>query len=86
VHAAAVIKAYRKKDDVLAEAVYSAVPASMVGRTQGIEIGPMSGRSNVVFWLEQRGLDATDERVDRIFAKAKAASGVLDEPEIRALL
>ena len=86
VHAAAVIKAYKKKDPALADAVYSGVPASMVGRTQGIEIGPMSGKSNVVYWLEQRGLDATDERVDRIFAKAKSASGVLDEDEVRKLL
>jgi 2-isopropylmalate synthase len=86
VHAAAVIKAYRKQDPVLADAVYSGVPASLVGRTQGIEIGPMSGRSNVIFWLEQRGLEATDDRVDRIFTRAKASSGVLDESEIRSLL
>ncbi len=49
VHAAAVIKAYKKKDPVLADAVYSGVPASLVGREQGIEIGPMSGKSNVVY-------------------------------------
>ena len=72
VHAAAVIKAFKKNDPVLADAVYSGVPASLVGREQTIEIGPMSGKSNVVYWLERRGLEATDERVDRIFAKAKA--------------
>ncbi|HUL75266.1 MAG TPA: LeuA family protein [Vicinamibacterales bacterium] len=82
VHAAAVIKAFRKHDPALADAVYSGVPASLVGREQAIEIGPMSGRSNVVFWLERHGLDATDERVDRIFAKAKAAATVLTETEI----
>ena len=86
VHAAAVIKAYRKKDDVLADAVYSGVPASLVGRTQGIEIGPMSGKSNVVFWLERRGIEPTDELVDRIFTKAKAADAVLTEAEIRKLV
>jgi len=86
VHAAAVIKAYKKKDPALADAVYSGVPASLVGREQGIEIGPMSGKSNVVYWLEKRGLDATDERVDRIFTKAKAAGAVLTEDEIRRLL
>jgi len=86
VHASAVIKAFKKKDAELADAVYSGVPASLVGREQIIEVGPMSGRSNVVFWLERRGLDATDERVDRIFAKAKAAAGVLSEEEIRQLL
>ena len=85
VHAAAVIKAYRKKDLELVDAVYSGVPASLVGREQEIEIGPMSGKSNVVFWLEKRGLPVTDAIVDRIFAKAKASTAVLEEAEIRAL-
>ena len=82
VHAAAVIKAFRKKDTALVDAVYSGVPASMVGREQEIEVGPMSGKSNVVFWLERRGLPVTDEAVDRIFAKAKASARVLEEGEI----
>jgi 2-isopropylmalate synthase len=83
VHAAAVIKALRKRDASLADAVYSGVPASLVGRAQAIEIGPMSGRSNVVFWLESHGLEATDELVDRIFTKAKSSSTVLTEAEVR---
>ena len=86
VHAAAVIKAYKKQDPELVDAVYSGIPAGLVGREQAIEIGPMSGRSNVIYWLERRGLEATDERIDRIFTKAKASSGVLTEAEIRALL
>jgi 2-isopropylmalate synthase len=86
VHAAAVIKAFKKKDLTLADAVYSAVPATMVGREQTIEVGPLSGKSNVIYWLERRGIEATEERVDRIFARAKAASGVLTEEEIRALV
>jgi 2-isopropylmalate synthase len=86
VHAAAVIKAYRKNDRELADAVYSAIPASLIGREQQIEVGPMSGKSNVVFWLEKRGLAATEEIVERIFAKAKGSTAVLTEDEIRALL
>ena len=86
VHASAVIKAFRKHDTALADAVYSGVPASLVGREQAIEIGPMSGRSNVVFWLERHGLEATDERVDRIFNEAKKSDAVLSEGEIAALL
>jgi len=43
----------------------------------------MSGKSNVVFWLEKRGLPATDEIVDRLFARAKASESVLTEEEIR---
>jgi 2-isopropylmalate synthase len=86
VHAAAVIKAYRKNDRELVDAVYSGVPASLIRREQEIEVGPMSGKSNVVFWLEKRGLPATDAIVDRIFAKAKASSYVLTEEEIRSVL
>ena len=85
VHAAAVIKAFRKNDRELVDAVYSAVPASLVGREQEIEVGPMSGKSNVVFWLEKRGIKATDDLVDRIFTAAKKSDGVLTEESIRAL-
>jgi 2-isopropylmalate synthase len=82
VHASAVIKAYRKQDHELVDAVYSGVPARMVGREQVVEVGPMSGRSNVLFWLEKRGLTASDEAIDRVFAKAKGSASVLSEDEI----
>ena len=86
VHAAAVIKAFRKGDLELVDAVYSGIPARMVGRRQEIEIGPMSGKSNVIFWLEQRGLPAPDDVVDRILETAKKAASVLTEAEIRAVI
>jgi isopropylmalate/homocitrate/citramalate synthase len=82
VHAAAVIKAYRKDDHELANRVYSGVPSHWFGLEQQIEIGPMSGKSNVVFWLERHGLDPTDERVERIFTRAKRADRLLTEDEI----
>ena len=84
VHAAAVIKAFRKNDKDLVDAVYSGVPASLIGREQQIDVGPMSGKSNVVFWLERHGYTATDELVDRIFTKAKSSSTVLTNEEIQA--
>ncbi len=86
VHAAAVIKAYRKQDPALVDAVYSGIPASLIGRTQEIEVGPMSGKSNVIYWLETRGHEASEVRVERIFAAAKRAHGVLTEAEILTLL
>jgi isopropylmalate/homocitrate/citramalate synthase len=86
VHAAAVVKAFRKGDRALMDAVYSAVPASLVGREQEIEVGPLSGRSNVVFWLEKRGLPATDEIVDRVFAAAKASNRVLTHDQIQRIV
>jgi 2-isopropylmalate synthase len=82
VHAAAVVKAFHKNDPELADTVYSGVPARLVGRSQQIEIGPMSGKSNVVFWLERHGMTAEDEMVDRIFRRAKASLTVLTEQEI----
>jgi 2-isopropylmalate synthase len=86
VHAAAMIKAFRKNDQELVDAVYSGVPATLVGREQEIDVGPMSGKSNVVFWLEKRGIKATDEIVDRIFAEAKKSDRVLTEQTIRSVL
>ena len=86
VHAAAVVKAFRKGDRALMDAVYAAVPASLVGREQEIEVGPLSGRSNVVFWLEKRGLPATDEMVDRVFAAAKASNRVLTHDQIQRIV
>src|SRR6266705_5891414 len=82
VHAAAVIKAYKKKDIALANAVYSGVPSHYFGLEQIIDIGPMSGKSNVLFWLERRGLPVNDEVVERIFKVAKSSDHTLSEAEI----
>jgi 2-isopropylmalate synthase len=86
VHAAAVVKAFRKGDRALMDAVYAAVPASLVGREQEIEIGPMSGRSNVIFWLERRGLPATDDVVDRVFAAAKGSNRTLTRDQVQSIV
>jgi 2-isopropylmalate synthase len=86
VHAAAVIKAYRKGEDWLADRIYSGVPASMIGRRQEIEVGPMSGRSNVEFWLQSRGIEPTAERVEAVFRRAKGVDRVLSEDEIRGIV
>ena len=82
VHAAAIIKAYRKNDIVLANTVYSGVPSHFFGMEQVIDIGPMSGKSNVLFWLERRGFPAFDEVVDRIYQRAKSSDHTLTEAEI----
>ena len=86
VHAAAVIKARRKGADWLADRVYSGVPASWVGRRQSIEIGPMSGESNVVHWLESHGIEPTAGRTRALFQRAKSVDRVLTDDEIRAAL
>ncbi len=86
VHAAAIIKALRKGDPWLADRVYSGVPAGMVGEAQEVEIGYMSGRSNVDFWLETHGFESSPELVNRILQAAKESPRVLTPDEIRALV
>jgi len=86
VHAAAVIKAFRKNDAWLADRVYSGVPAAEFGLSQRIEIGPMCGLSNIHFWLTSRGLPLKEELVQAIFQAAKASQRVLEDAEVEALV
>ena len=86
VHASAIVKAHAKGDEWLADRVYSAVPASMVGRKQVIEIGPMSGLSNVKFWLRENGYNPEDEELcARIFQAAKKTDRTLTKGELEVL-
>lgn len=82
VHAAAIIKAKRKGDDWLADRVYSGVPAGMVGRHQQIEVGFMSGASNVVYWLQQHGIEPNDQLVQDVLQAAKDRDRILTDEEI----
>lgn len=86
VHAAAIIKAKEKGDEYLANRVYSAVPADLFGRQQEIEIGPMSGQSNIVHWLQVRGIDPNPQLVERLLQKAKCSTKVLSEQEILKII
>ena len=85
VHAAAIIKAMQKGDGWLEDRVYSGVPASIVGRKQIIEISPVSGLSNVRFWLSQHGYDAGDDTLcEAVFRLAKKCDRTLSQAEIEA--
>src|ERR1700730_5243856 len=86
VHAAAIVKAYKKNDEELANSIYSGVPSHLFGLEQIIEVGPLSGKSNVIYWLEKRSIPATDELVDRIYNAAKQSERILTEREILALV
>ena len=86
VHAAAVIKALRKGQDWLANRVYSGVPAEYFGRSQVIEIGPMSGQSNVSYWLEAHGIPPDPLLVEAIFQACKEANCVLTDDDIQAFM
>jgi len=84
VHAAAVIKAYKKGDAWLADRVYSGVPAGMFGLEQVIKVGPMSGKSNVAWVLEKHGLEATEASVQSVLELAKRTPRLLTDDEVVA--
>lgn len=83
VHAAAVIKAMKKGDAWLANRVYSGVPSDLFGLAQRIRIGPMSGKSNVVFWLEQNRIEPEETLVESILGRAKSSRKLLTDSELR---
>jgi isopropylmalate/homocitrate/citramalate synthase len=85
VHAAAIIKAEEKGDAWLADRIYSGVPAGMVGLAQRIEISPMSGLSNVRYWLRRHGYDGDDDLCAFIFAEAKRRDRTFTDEEVDAL-
>jgi len=84
VHAAAVIKAFKKGDAWLADRIYSGVPAGMFGLEQVIRVGPMSGKSNVAWVLEKHGVEPTEERIQGVLALAKQTPRMLTDEEVLA--
>ena len=86
VHAAAIIKAQRLGYAGLADLIYSGVPAHTFGLRQEIEIGRMSGKSNVIFWLEQRGYRADNTLVEKILEAAHKSPAVLSDTELTPLI
>ena len=86
VHAAAVIKAIRRGDSDLADRIYSGVPAGWFGKEQAIEIGFMSGESNVVYWLKSRGIEPEERLVEHLFSIAKQTDHILSDSEVHAAI
>lgn len=82
VHASAILKARARGQEWLADRVYSSVPASLIGRRQVIDVGPMSGESNVVCWLQDHEIEPEPVLVKEIFRHAKEADQVLVDREI----
>jgi len=85
VHAAAIVKAFHSQNPEVADIVYSGVPANLFGLHQIIEIGPMSGKSNVLFWLERHGIPQEPATVNRVLDAAKKSARVLTDDELYAL-
>jgi 2-isopropylmalate synthase len=86
VHAAAIIKAEEKGDAYLADRIYSGVPAGDFGLHQRIEISPMSGVSNVRYWLRVHGYDADDAALcEHVFGAAKKSDHTFTDAEVHEL-
>lgn len=85
VHAAAIIKAQKKGNEWLADRVYSGVPAGMFGLQQIIEVGPMSGLSNVIYWLASHDYPQEEPLVKEIFQRAKSTSRILTDEELHSI-
>ncbi|HEU4562620.1 MAG TPA: LeuA family protein [Longimicrobium sp.] len=86
VHAAAIAKAEQKGDAWLADRIYSGVPAGWFGLSQKIEIGHMSGISNVRYWLRARGFDTADDGLaNHVFEAAKQCDHTFSDAEVLAL-
>ena len=86
VHASAVIKAMRKGDEWLADRVYSGVPAAEFGLQEVIRIGHMSGRSNILWWLESNGYEPTDALVSHLFDVAKSQPRLMSDDEVESVV
>jgi 2-isopropylmalate synthase len=84
VHAAAIIKAKKKGSDWLADRVYSGVPAGMFGLEQVIEVGPMCGLSNVIYWLDAHGYPQEELLAKELFQLAKSTNRVLTDDELNS--
>ena len=84
VHAAAIIKAKKKGSEWLADRVYSGVPAGMFGLEQVIEVGPMCGLSNVIYWLASHGYPSEESLATEVFQLAKSTNRVLTDDELHS--
>lgn len=82
VHASAVVKAMKKGDHWLADRIYSGVPAQEYGLEQKIRIGHMSGRSNIIWWLNKNEYKITDELLQYLFNVAKSQTRLMEDEEV----
>ena len=86
VHASAVVKAMKKGDHWLADRIYSGVPAQEYGLEQKIRIGHMSGRSNIIWWLNKNEYKITDELLQYLFNVAKRQIRLMEDEEVHSAI
>lgn len=86
IHSAAIIKAKKKGLYDIANTIYSSVPAELIGRVQEIELGPMSGKSNVCYILDKYNIEKTDKNISFLLEKAKSSNHVFSSQEIESII
>jgi 2-isopropylmalate synthase len=86
VHASAILKARQKGDVSVMDSVYSAVPASLLGRRQEILIDGSSGASNVRYWLDVNQVNGPADVIEHVLREAKQADRPLTDEEIRRVV
>jgi len=86
VHATAILKAHEKGDAAVKDSVYSAVPASLLGRQQEVLIDSSSGANNVRYWLTTNGFAHDTEVIRKVLETAKADRNPLDDERIRSII
>jgi 2-isopropylmalate synthase len=85
-HADAIGRALARGDRVLADLLYSSLPAAL-GIPQQLTISPASGTANVRHWLERHGFDPGDSVLaDALLAAAKASTRALAEGECERIV
>jgi 2-isopropylmalate synthase len=82
VHAAAIVKAMEKDDHWLTNCIYCGVPANIVGRSHTVEIGLLSGESNVRYFLRVHEIEEHPIYIEKILAAVKRGNQLLSEVDI----
>ena len=86
VHASAIKKALQLKNKFLAENVYTSISPSSLGRKHEILIGPVSGKSNVEWYLKKKRIKPTAALTDLILNKARIERRILTEKDIDLII
>jgi 2-isopropylmalate synthase len=85
VHASAIVKA-EAKSSWLGDHVYGLLSAAAIGQNPSIDVGPMSGASNVLHWLNSHGISSSESLVRTILARAKTSDRVLTDEELLSVV
>jgi 2-isopropylmalate synthase len=86
VHAAAMNKAQQLNNPSFSDLIYSSVPASAFSRKNEIEISYMSGKANVINWLENAGISQKYNIIENILHRASEHKRPLTDKEIHQIV